>query len=165
MSLWPRTISILISNWPQTRKFNQLFKSKSREDRCFSLPSPYSRVGHALRPILKLWLVKIWQVSSRGKFLQHLETCLLWQLKLTEFFFANFSTGYTKWNTAAIKIESLLLFMACLLNFWFRNAPLVKVGNPISDGIVFVHHAGCRLKKSQAILALLDSFQELHLGW
>ena len=55
--------------------------------------------------------------------------------------------------------------MACLLNFWFRNAPLVKVGNPISDGIVFVHHAGCRLKKSQAILALLDSFQELHLGW
>ena len=54
MSLWPRTISILISNWPQTRKFNQLFKSKSREDRCFSLPSPYSRVGHALRPILKL---------------------------------------------------------------------------------------------------------------
>ena len=24
-----------------------------------------------------------------------------------------------------------------LLNFWLRNAPLVKVGNPISDGIVF----------------------------
>ena len=25
-----------------------------------------------------------------------------------------------------------------LLNFWLRNAPLLKVGNPISDGIVFV---------------------------
>ena len=59
-------ISILISNWPQTRKFNQLFKSKSREDRCFSLPSPYSRVGHPLRPIFMLWLVKIWQVGSCG---------------------------------------------------------------------------------------------------
>ena len=86
MSLWPHAISILISNWPQTRKFNLLFKCKSREDRCFSLPSPYSRVGHALRPILKLWLVKIWQVSSCGKFIQHLETYLLWQLKLREFF-------------------------------------------------------------------------------
>ena len=29
-------------------------------------------------------------------------------------------------------------FMVCLLRFWLRNAPLVKViGNPISDGIVF----------------------------
>ena len=35
--------------------------------------------------IFMLWLVKIWQVSSCGKFTQHLESCLLWQLKLTEF--------------------------------------------------------------------------------
>ena len=28
---------------------------------------------------------QIWQVSSCGKFMQHLESCLLWQLKLTEF--------------------------------------------------------------------------------
>ena len=46
---------------------------------------PWSRVGRALRPIFLLWLVKIWQVSSCGKSMQHLETCLLWQLKLTEF--------------------------------------------------------------------------------
>ena len=52
--------------------------------------------------------------------------------------------------------------------FWLRNAPLVKVGNPISDGIGFVFHlAGCvkRIEKSQAILALLGSFQELNLEW
>ena len=79
---------------------------------------PWSRVGHALRPIFMLWLVKIWQVSSCGKFMQHLETCLLWQLKLTEFrvnlwcFLMSFSTGCTKWTTAAIK--SLLSFMAGL---------------------------------------------------
>ena len=30
-----------------------------------------------------LWLGNIWQVSSCGKFMQRLETCLLWQLKLT----------------------------------------------------------------------------------
>ena len=56
-----------------------------RQDSCFWLCSPWSRVGHALRPFLKLWLVKIWQVSSCGKFMQPLESCLLWQLKLREF--------------------------------------------------------------------------------
>ena len=59
-------------------------------------------------------------------------------------------------------------WLVCLMNFWLRNAPLVKVGNPFSDGIVFVFHlAGCvkRVEKSQAILALLDIFQELHLEW
>ena len=81
MSLWPSTIKILISNLPRTRKFSQLFKNTGGED----LFLPWSRVGHALRPIFMLWLVKIWQVSSCGKFMQHLESCLLWQLKLTEF--------------------------------------------------------------------------------
>ena len=142
MSLWPRTIKILISNLPPTRKFSQLFTNTGGED----LFLPRSRVGHVLRPIFMLWLVKLWQVSSCGKFMQHLETCLLWQLKLTEFwvnlwcFLMSFSTGCTKWNTAAIK--SLLLFMAGLFIrvYWLRNASLVKVGNPISDGIVFVFH-------------------------
>ena len=45
-----------------------------REDSCFWLFSPCSRVGHALRPIFMLWLVNIWQVSSCGKFMQHLES-------------------------------------------------------------------------------------------
>ena len=79
---------------------------------------PWSRVGHALCPIFMLWLVKIWWVSSCGKFMQHLESCLLWQLKLTQScvnlwcFSLSFSSGRTKWNTAAIK--SLLFFMAGL---------------------------------------------------
>ena len=34
-------------------------------------------VDHALHPIFMFWLVKIWQVSSRGKFMQRLETWLL----------------------------------------------------------------------------------------
>ena len=29
-------------------------------------------------------------------------------------------------------------WLVCLLGFWLRNTSLVKVGNPISDGIVFV---------------------------
>ena len=29
-------------------------------------------------------------------------------------------------------------WLVCLLGFWLRNTSLLKVGNPISDGIVFV---------------------------
>ena len=46
---------------------------------------PRSRVGHALRLILCSDWSKFDRVSSCGKFMQHLETCLFWQLKLTEF--------------------------------------------------------------------------------
>ena len=81
MSLWPRTVKILISNWPRTRKFSHFFENNGGED----LFLPWSRVGHALRPIFVLWLVKIWLVSSWGKFMPRLESCLLWQVKLTEF--------------------------------------------------------------------------------
>ena len=110
MSLWPSTIKISIPNLPRTRKLSQLLKIQARKT--------FSYYGHALRPIFMLWLVKIWQVSSCGKFMEHLESCLLWQLKLTEFcvnlwcMLMSFSTGCTKWNTAAVK--SLLLFMAGL---------------------------------------------------
>ena len=31
-------------------------------------------------------------------------------------------------------------WLVCLLSFWLGNTSLVKVGNPISDGIVFVFH-------------------------
>ena len=67
----------LLGFWFQTdlRSNNSasFFKSTGGED----LTLPWSRVGHALRPILILWLVKIWQVSSCGKIMQHLESCLL----------------------------------------------------------------------------------------
>ena len=77
-----RTIKILNSNWPRIRKFRQLLQAGKTFAFNFS---PWPRVGHALRPNFMLWLVKIWQVSSCAKFMQHLESCLLWQLKLTEF--------------------------------------------------------------------------------
>ena len=89
--------------------------------------------GHAL---VTLWLVKIWQVSSCGKLMHHLETCLLWQLKLTEFcvnfrvnlwcFLMSFSTGSTKCNTAAIK--SLLLFLAgWFIGFLVEKCSILKL--------------------------------------
>ena len=138
-----------------------------REDNCFWLCSPWSRVVHALRPIFMLWLLKIWQVSSWGKLMQHLESCLLWQLKLTEFCFnlrcfsLSFSTGCTKWNSAAIR--SLLLFMASLF-IGFLVEKFVTCQSRKSDfGWHRFRFAPClmrkRFAKSELILALLDNFQ------
>ena len=82
-------------------------------------------------------------------------------------FWLSFSTGYTKWNTAAIKIESLLLFMTGL----FIEFLVEKCAACQSRKSDFGWHRFCfspcwmrkRIIKAQAILALLDSFQELHL--
>ena len=139
-----------------------------REGSSFWLFSSWSLIGHALRPIFMLWLLKIWQVGSYGKLMHYLETCLV--LAEADSFVSSYSC--TKWKTAAIKI--LLLFLAGLfIGIWLRNAPLVRViGNPCSDGIVFKNEplpnlAGCvgGLKSLRVILALLDGFQELHLDW
>ena len=73
----------LLGFWLQTGLGSEnsasFFKRTGGED----LILPWSRVGHALRPIFILWLVKSWQVSSCGQIMQHLESCLLWQLKLS----------------------------------------------------------------------------------
>ena len=64
-----------------------------------------------------------------------------------------FSTGIKKWNSSAIK-SLRYSWLVRLLGFWLGNMSLVKVGNPISDGVVFVFG-----------LAWCVSFQELHLKW
>ena len=58
-------------------------------------------------------------------------------------------------------------WLACLLSFWLRNTSLFHVGNPISNGIIFVFHlAWCmRGLKSLKRYWPLDSFQELHREW
>ena len=64
-------------------------------------------------------------------------------------------------------------WLVCLLGFWLRNAPLVAIGNPISEGIVMVSKMSftspClmhkRVEKSLAILEFFGGFQDLHLDW
>ena len=106
--LMSRSINILIDSG---RENSASFYR--REGSCFWLFSPWSLIGHALRPIFMLWLLKIWQVGSRGKFMHYLETCLV--IAEADSFVSSYSC--TKWKTAAIKI--LLLFMAGLFIGFF----------------------------------------------
>ena len=166
MSLSPSTITVLISNWLQTQKFNQFFWNTGGED----LFLPWSRVGHAPRLIFMPWLVKIWQVSSCVKFMQHILKVVYFDIWSWQSFGSTCDV-FTCLFPLDVQNEIQLLlrilcfsWLVCLLGFWLRNASLVKVGNPISDGIVSFFTLLDTLK-SQAILALLDSFQELHLEW
>ena len=90
-----------------------------------------------------LWLVKIWQGSSCRKFMR-LETCLLWQLKLTEFV----STCDVLNCLLPLDVQNeiqLLSGVFCyswldsLLVFWLRN------------GIVFVFHLAWYLRELKSL--------------
>ena len=86
-------------------------------------------------------------MSSYGKFLQRLETCLL-IAGADRVLSGSFVSSCDVLNCLfllCVQNEIQLLsrlfcnsWLVCLLRFLLTNAPLVKViGNPISDGIVF----------------------------
>ena len=131
----------LLEFWFQTDFGSQnsasFFKSTGGED----LILPWSRVGHALRPI---WLVKIWQVSSCEKIMQHLENCLLWQLKLKSFvttcnvFNCLFLLDVQNEVQLLSRVFCYSWFVYWVFGWGMRRLSIF--GNPISDGIVFVFH-------------------------
>ena len=77
-------------------------------------------------------------------------------------FLTFFSTGRTKWNSAAIR--SLVLFTASLFIGF-----LVESKSEIRFRMASFSFSSClmhkRVAKPEAILALPDTFQELHLEW
>ena len=166
-----RTIKSLTSNWPRTRKFSQLLQAEK------TVAFDFSHHGHELVTVYVQFLCSDWTKFDRWV---HVETlCSILNL----FYFDSWSWQSFMSTSDVFNCPFLLneqneiqllsrvfcySWLVCLLGFWLRNTSLVKAGNPISDGVVFVFHlVWCvrGLKKSEAILALLDSFQELHLEW
>ena len=106
-SQWPRTVKILISNWPRARKFSQLSKNTGGKRLFLTMGTLYvqfscsdwsnfDRWVHAenLCSIFKLVFFDSWGWQS------FVPTCDV------------FNCLFPKWNTAAIK--SILLFVASL---------------------------------------------------
>ena len=160
------TIKILISNWPRTRKFSQLLQAGK------TVAFDFSHHGHALVTFYVQFLC-----SNLSKFDRWVESIL----KLVYFdrwswqSFVSISDGFNCLFLLGVQNEIQLLsrvlrysWLVCLLGFWLRNTLLVKVGNPISDGIVFFFHlAWCvrGLKSLKRFWPYLRGFQGLHLKW
>ena len=162
-----RTIKIFISNWPRTRKFSQLLQAGK------TVAFDFAHHGHALRPIFMLWLVKVWHVSSCEKFIQHLESCLLWQLKLTEFcvnldvFNCLFPLDVQ--NEIQVLSGVFYIFMANLFIGFLVEKCFTCQSRKSGFGWHHFRFSPClmrkRIEKSEAILTLLDTFQALNLEW
>ena len=138
-----RTIKMLISNWPRKLKFSQLFTG--RED--MPVTFDFSHQGHTLVTLYVQFLCSDWSKFDRWVHAENL--CSI--LKLVYFSEADsFVSTCDVFNCLFplnVQNEIHLLsrvfcysWLVCLLGFWLRNTSLVKVGNPISDGIVFVFH-------------------------
>ena len=85
MSLWSALLTFWFQNDLGRENSASHLKYKQGRQRLFTFFTIVTRWSRSTSNFL-LWLVKIWQVSSCSKFILHLETCLLWHLKLTEFF-------------------------------------------------------------------------------
>ena len=128
MSLWPSTIRF----WFQTYFGHENSTSYLK----IQAGKTFSCHGHALVTLYVQFLCSDWSKSDRWVHAENLCSIMklvyFWQLKLAEFcvnlwcFFMSFSTGCTKWNTAAIK--SLLLFMAGLfIGFLVEKCSILKL--------------------------------------
>ena len=135
------TIKILIANWPRTQKLQPAVTG--REDSCFWLFSPWSRVGHALGPIFYALIGQNFTVEFMRKI--YAASGILFTLTaeadrgLCQLVMFLFLFPLNVQNE--IQLPSGVFcysWLVCWLGFWLTNTSLVEVGNPISDGIVFV---------------------------
>ena len=164
-----RTIKMLISNWPRKLKFSQFLHAGNT---CQLLLTFLTKVTSWSRSTANFYAL-IGQ-NLTGELMRKIYAAS-WNftlLKLTVFcvnlwcFWLSFSTECTKSNSAAIK--SLLLFMAILF-IGFLVEKYVACQSRKSD---FGWHrflfSSClmrkRVEKSEAILALLDSFKCISNG-
>ena len=159
-------LKFLISNWPRTRKVSQLLQAGK------TVASDFSHHGHALVTLYVQFLCSDWSIFDRWVHAEYL--CSI--LNLVYFDSWKRQSFVSTWFLLLffcfcffcfLQNEILLLsevfchsWLVCLLSFWLRNTSLVNVGNPISDGIVFVFHlAWCvRGLKSLKQYLPLDSF-------
>ena len=130
----------------------------------------FSRQGHAFLTLYVQFLCFDWSKFDRWVHAENLCSILKlvyfgswsWQsfVSTCDVFNCLFPLNIVQNEIQLLSTVFCYSWLVCLLNFWLRNAPLVKVTNPISDDIVFIFHlAGCGLKSPSS------GFQELHLEW
>ena len=148
MLCWPCIIRILISNWPRTRKFSQFFEIQAGKT--------FSYHGHALVTLYVQFLCSDWSKFDRWAHAENL-CSILKVVYFDSWSWQSFVSTCDVFNCQDVQNEIQLLsgvfcysWLVCLLGFWLRNTSLVKIRNPISDGIVFVFtlldaEGGCKV--------------------
>ena len=128
-------IKFRFQSYPRMWKFSQFLQVGKTVD---------TRVSHAIRPPFMLCMIG---QHLTGEFMRKIYAATgtlftdswSWQSLVSS---CDFLTAFFHWMYIAkyscFQDSSVYSCLVCLLGFWLRNTPLVKViGNPISDGIVF----------------------------
>ena len=133
-----RTIKILISNWPGTRKFSQLLQ-----------PGKTVAFAFALVTLCVQFLCSDWSKFDRWVHVENL-CSILKVVYFDSWSWQSFVSTCDVFNCLFppdVQNEIQLLsrvfcypWLVCLLGFWLRMRLLSKLGIPISDVIVFVFH-------------------------
>ena len=151
MSLCPRTLKFLISNWPRARKFSQLFKNTGGEDLFY----------YALRPIFMLLQVKIWKVGSRSilklVYFDSWSWQSLFQLVMLLTVFFHWMYKYI-WGREPSVIHGWFVYW--IFRWEMRRLSKSEIQFRIAS-FFFFYLARC----VREFKSLLDSFQELHFDW
>ena len=158
-----RTIKILISNWPRTRKLSHLLQVGK------TVAFDFAHHGHALGTLYFHFFCSDWSKFDRWVHAKNL-CSILNLVYFDSWSWQSFVSTCDVFNSLfpldvqnEIQLLSGVFCYSWLIGFWLRNTSLVKVGNGI---VFFFHLAWCvRVEKSEAIQALLDTFHELHLDW
>ena len=135
-----RTIKILISNWPRTRKFSQLLQAGK------TVAFDFAHHGHALVTLYFQFLCSDWSKFHRWVHAENL-CSILNLVYFDSWSWQSFVWCFNYLFPLDVQNEIQLLsgvfcysWVVCLLGFWLRNTSLVQVGNPISGSIVYVFH-------------------------
>ena len=148
------SIKILISNWPRTRKFSQLLHVGK------TVAFAFGHHGHALVTLYLQVLCSDWSKFDSWVHAENL-CSILNLVYFDSWSWRSFVSTCDVFNCLFplnVQSEIQLLsrvfcysWLVCLLGFWLRNTSLVKVGNPISDGIVFVFHLAWCVRGLQSL--------------
>ena len=149
-----RTIIILISNWPRTRKFSQLLQAGR------TVAFDFAHHGHALVTLYVQLSCCDWSKFERWVHAENL-CSILNLLYFDNWSWQSFVSICHVFNClfpldvqSEIQLLSGVLcysWLVCLLGFLLRNTSLVKVGNPISNGIVFAFHLAWCVRGLQSL--------------
>ena len=161
-----RTIKILILNWPRKRKFSQLLRAGK------TIAFDFSHHVHALVTLYVQFLYSDWSKFDRRVRAENL--CSILNLVYFDSWswpsFVSTCDVFKCLFPLDVQNEIQLLsgvfcysWLVCLLGFWLRKRRLSK--SEIRFRMASFSFSPCLMRKRVAILALLDTFQELHLQW
>ena len=142
-----RTIKIsnLISNWPRKLRFSQFLQAGKTCQLLLTFLTKVTRWSRSTSNFYALigqnltveFMQKIYAASWNLFTLTAEAGRVLCQLVM---FLTVFPLNIVQNEIQLLSRVFCYSWLVCLSGFWLRNTSLVKVGNPISDGIVFVFH-------------------------